>query len=73
MKYKSNYLKSALPALALLLLLLKGTIPPCPAAESPFPFPVRPVIEEGIPESNGEGEYIQPLSDLDEIKKDNND
>lgn len=69
MKLKPDYLKSTVPALALSLFLLGGTAPAGPAPEAPSPFPAKPLIEEENPESNDEEEGIQPLSDLDEIKK----
>lgn len=67
MKRKSNYLKSAVPALALSLILLGSITQPSPEPES---FPRQPAIGEEIqnPEDS-DGTEIQPLSDLDDKEK----
>ena len=65
MKHKFNSLKSALPALALSLVLSGGVTLPDTATENPENFPQQPSMEEEKPDWNDEN-GCQPLSDLDE-------
>lgn len=68
---KILFLKSSLSALALAFVLWGGSFLPGTAFNGPEPSPF-PVEEDGSVQGNDneeDGSGIQPLSDLDEIKK----